>query len=157
MTLSVKNPGTSLWEHLRGYLGRYQPQSVSHKPSGECWKPPIALPTVECSTSPSETPLVLGHRGCVRYHLRSTPSPPPPSPPNQGQMEKLPRGEDTEATKDPKEGEAESLEKNVPDGAQPSRALLRIWSQSVPGHCQSLPHRPPPRPTCYPFTGAHVS
>lgn len=24
-----------------------------HKPSGECWKPPIALPTVECSASPS--------------------------------------------------------------------------------------------------------
>ena len=75
-------------------------------------------------------------------------TPPPPPPPNQGQMAKLPRGQDTEATKEPKEGEAKSSEKNVPD-----------WSSTLPqlfsGSAQ--PPTPAPGPTFYPFTGAHVS
>ena len=83
--------------------------------------------------APHHPPMVLGHRGFVGYHLMSAL---PPPPPNQGEVEKLPRGEDTEATKDPKEGEAESSEKNVPD-----------WSSTLHGSSQGLESvsaRPPP-------------
>lgn len=65
-------------------------------------------------------------------------------------MEKLLREEDTEAAKDPKKGEAGSLEKNVPDVPDWSSTLHKSSQglESASGHSLTSP--------C-PFTGARVS